>query len=76
MTKGKELSRINFVIIDLLNMFTKINLIFIQTLSLNILKQIEETIIQDTKSIHKTLNIVPTAYIVVYNLNFYYKKFT
>jgi len=57
-------------------MFTKINLIFIQTLSLNILKQIEETIIQDTKSIHKTLNIVPTAYIVVYNLNFYYKKFT
>ena len=76
MTKGKELSRINFVIINLLNMFTKINLIFIQTLSLNILKQIEETIIQDTKSIHKTLNIVPTAYIVVYNLNFYYKKFT
>jgi len=75
MTKGKELSRINFVIIDLLNMFTKINLISIQTLPLNILKQIEETIIQDTKSIHKTLNIVPTAYIVVYNLNFYYKKF-
>ena len=74
-TKGKELSRINFVIIDFLNMFTKINLISIQTLSPNILKQIEETIIQDIESIHKTLNIVSTAYIVVYNLNFYHKKF-
>jgi len=75
MTKGKELSRINFVIIDLLNMSTKINLTSIQTLPPNILKQIEETIIQDTGSIHKTLNTVPTAYVVVYDLNFYRKKF-